>query len=176
MKRIVITFLIMICFLMLDVTIVPLVFSYVNSLLGYIHFPVADAYPSFLFVFAICYSIINGKYDGLWIGIVSGCLQDIYFSRGFGINSLSNMLACVTAALIGVSIFKDKRFIPIISTFALSIGKGIIVYILLVLVGLAFNPINIIYTSIYNFIIAIFLYNFTFKLTQKRYMKKKWKF
>lgn len=177
MKRITITILIMIGFLIMDVTLVPLVFSSINILLGHMHFPVVmDTYPSILFVFIICYSIINGKYDGLWVGIVAGFLQDIYFSRGFGINSLTNMLVCITAGLIGVSIFKDKRFIPIISTFFLSLGKGIIVYIILVLVGLTFNPYNVLYTSIYNFIIAIFMYNFTYKLTQKKCMRKKWKF
>ena len=35
--------------------------------------------PSFLFTFAIAYSIVNGKEEGIKIGVLSGILQDIFF-------------------------------------------------------------------------------------------------
>ena len=50
-----------------------------------------DRYPSLLFIFAIAYSIISGKKEAIFIGIVSGILQDIFFVKGFGINLLLNI-------------------------------------------------------------------------------------
>ena len=43
-----------------------------NSLVPF--FSIKGAYPSLLFVFAIAYSIINGKEKAIFIGVVSGML------------------------------------------------------------------------------------------------------
>ena len=40
---------------------------------------IRGAWPSFLFIFAIAYSIINGRKEGIIIGVISGLLQDIFF-------------------------------------------------------------------------------------------------
>ena len=48
-------------------------------------FAIKTFYPSLLLIFIICYSIVNGKWEGLWLGVFVGLLQDVYFSRGFGI-------------------------------------------------------------------------------------------
>ena len=52
-----------------------------NSLVPF--FSIKGAYPRLLFVFAITYSIINGKEKAIFIGVVSGILQDIFFFHGF---------------------------------------------------------------------------------------------
>ena len=84
-------------------------------------YSIMGGYPSILFVFAIAFSIVNGKEDAMFIGIVSGFLQDIYFFNGSGINLLVNFLLCLLAAIIGESIYKKNRLIPVVSCLILSI-------------------------------------------------------
>jgi len=134
------------------------------------------AYPSLVFTFAICYSIVSSPNDAVVIGIFAGALQDVYFFNGFGINMLSNMLMCVAANTIGKNIFIEKSFLPVISSFVLSIVKGLIVFCIFYLVK-QYTSIGVIfYQGIYNLIVSIFMYKFTYKLSQKEYMKTEWKF
>jgi rod shape-determining protein MreD len=150
-------------FLILDSTLVPF-------------FAIRGYYPSLLLLFAIFYSIINGSWDGLWIGIFSGILQDIYFFNGFGVNAFSNMLICTAAGFIGIGIFKEKSLIPIVSSFALTLGKGIIVYAVLY-VAKVYTPFeNIIFNSLYSMVVSVFMYKTIYRLCSKEYMQKKWSF
>ena len=64
-----------------------------NSLIPFL--AIKGAYPSLLFVFAIAYSIINGRSEAVVIGVISGLMQDIFFYNGFGINALINMLTVI---------------------------------------------------------------------------------
>ncbi|MBU3189764.1 rod shape-determining protein MreD [Clostridium bowmanii] len=163
MKRILTVVFLCILFLILDNTLMPLI--KINS-----------AYPSLLFVFALCYSILSTPKEAVIIGVLTGALQDVYFLNGFGINMLSNMLMCLVAAQIGKSIFVEKSFLPIISSFVLSIGKGLIVFSILFLIKQYTHMETVLYHGIYNLIVSIFMYKFTYKLSQKEYMKKEWKF
>jgi rod shape-determining protein MreD len=163
MKRILTIVFLCILFLILDNTLMPLLV-------------INGAYPSLLFVFALCYSIVSAPKEALIIGVFTGALQDIYFLNGFGINMLSNMLMCLVAAEIGKSIFVEKSFLPIISSFVLSIGKGLIVFSILFLIKQYTNMEAVLYHGIYNLIVSIFMYKFTYKFSQKEYMKKEWKF
>ena len=67
MKKVILV-LISILLLILDNSVMPFLSIY-------------GAFPSLLFTFAVLYSIINGAEDALFIGVVSGLLQDI-FSQG----------------------------------------------------------------------------------------------
>lgn len=133
-------------------------------------------YPSLLFVFLICYSINFGIWEGLWIGILVGVLQDVFFINAFGVNSLINMLCGVLAGYIGSNIFKEKIVIPIISTFLLSIFKGIMILSILYILKIYVNIDRILFNSLYNMVIALFTYKLVYKFGQKEYMQKKWKF
>ena len=70
-----------------------------NSFMPFIS--IYGIYPSLLFVFAIGYSIINGKQEGVFIGVLTGILQDIFFVRCFGLNALINMLICYIVGRVG---------------------------------------------------------------------------
>lgn len=119
MKRIVII-LISIILLVIDNTLLP-------------YYSIKGAFPSLLFVFAIGFSIVNGKKEAVFIGVLSGILQDVFFVKGNGINALINLLLCVLAATIGENILKENRIIPVISTFILSVMKIFMAMILLYL-------------------------------------------
>ncbi|MCB2292518.1 rod shape-determining protein MreD [Clostridium algoriphilum] len=163
MKKILTIVFLCILFLILDNTLMPLL-------------KINGAYPSLIFTFALCYSIVSSPKDAVVIGIYAGVLQDVYFFNGFGINMLSNMLMCVLANYIGKNIFVEKSFLPIISSFVLSIVKGLMVFCILFLVRQYTNIGVIFYHAIYNLIVSIFMYKFTYKLSQKEYMKTEWKF
>lgn len=163
MKKIIILLCLSILFAILDNALMPFV-------------SIKGVYPSLLFIFAVCYSIINGSWSAMFIGILSGALQDIYLVGGFGINLLLNMLICLVAGKIGKTIFKDKSIVPIISCFLLSFLKGIGMVIILYILGQHVYFRVILYRSIYNLIAAAFIYKRTYNLCQKSFMVKNWKF
>lgn len=132
---------------------------------------IKGVYPSLLIIFALSYSIINGYYEAILIGVFAGLLQDIYFFNGFGINALSNMCICLIGAKIGENIFKEKSFAPVISIFILSILKGIIMFVILFTLNIRINYFNIPFVALYNMIITIFVYKKIYNFSLKPYMK-----
>lgn len=163
MKKVVTLFFICIGLTMLD-----------NTLSTFI--AIKSIYPSILFVFMISYSIINGSVEAIILGIFAGALQDLYLFNGLGINMLTNMLTCYIAAQIGKSIFKEKSFVPIISTFFLSILKGVLIFSLFYLLKIKVNIQTALYVSIYNMILSIILYRYIYKLSETKFIKKDWRF
>lgn len=163
MKKIFMLIFLCILFFILDNTLVPF-------------FAIRGYYPSLLLLFIIFYSIINGSYEGVWIGVFSGILQDLYFFNGFGINAFTNMLVCSAAGYIGITIFKEKRLIPVVSSFFLTLAKGILVFSILY-TARVYTPLNsILYNSLYSMIVSIFMYKWVYRLCEKEYMKKRWSF
>jgi rod shape-determining protein MreD len=163
MKKLLTLFFICVLFLILDSTLVPF-------------FAIRGYYPSLLLIFVIFYSIVNGSSEGLWLGAFAGILQDLYFFNGFGINAFSNMLICSAAGFIGIGIFKEKSLIPIVSSFVLTLLKGIIVFVILYIAKVKFPVENIFYSSIYSMIVSIFMYRWVYRLCQKEHMQRKWSF
>ncbi|MGL4731041.1 MAG: rod shape-determining protein MreD [Clostridium sp.] len=145
-----------------------------NSLITF--FAIKSIYPSLLFIFIISYSIINGELEGILLGVFSGLLQDLYFFNGLGINMLTNMIVCYLAALVGKSIFKEKSFVPIISTFSLSILKGVLIFTICYLINVKINVPSILYVSLYNMVVAAILYRYVYKLSETKFIKKEWRF
>ena len=155
--------------------IISLVFLILdNSLMPFLS--IKGAFPSLLFTFAIAYSIINGKNEAVFIGVISGLLQDIYFYNGFGINALVNMLICLLAAIIGENIYIEKKLIPTISMALLYLLKMFSIFIILKFVGKTINIEIGIYTSIYSSVIMFLGYNFVLRLYDNNYRKRSWRF
>lgn len=163
MKKVLILILLCVLFFILDNTLIPF-------------FAIRGYFPSLLLTFCILYSIINGSWEGIWLGVFSGILQDLYFFHGFGINAFTNMLVCAAAGYIGIGIFKEKALIPIFSSLGLSLFKGILVFSILFInkINIPFN--NILFNSLYNMILAILLYKWVYRLCQKEFMQRKWSF
>lgn len=163
MKKVLVLFLLSIVFFIIDNVLMPFL-------------AIKTIYPSLLLVFIICYSIANGKWEGLWLGVFSGLLQDIYFIHGFGLNALSNMIICIIAGVIGENIFKEKSLIPVFSCFALSVFKGALLILMLYLCGIYANVRDIFFIGIYNMAISIIVYKKVYRFCQKNYMQIRWKF
>jgi rod shape-determining protein MreD len=138
---------------------------------------IKGVYPSILFTFVICYSIINGKREAIGLGILSGLLQDIYFAQGFGYNAFTNLILCYIAAIIGENIFKHKKLIPVLSVCGITIAKFILIFIVTYIVNININfDLRVLVMGIYNMIVAFFMYNWVYNMSNKNYMKSQWKF
>ena len=157
-----------------NTVIVTILFIIDNTLMPFLS--IHGYYPSLLFIFVLCYAIINERWYAFGMGIISGFLQDIYFFNGIGINLFTNMILCVIAGEIGRSLFKQKIFMPVVSIFGLIILKGLVVYEILKIVGLYSSFYNVIFNAIYSLFIAVIMYKVVFGLYQKRYMMKNWRF
>lgn len=129
-------------------------------------------YPSTLFVFAIAYSIINGKEEGVFIGVVSGILQDIYFTQAFGINSLVNMFICFGVGIIGESIWKNRRIIPVITMFFSTIIKMVAVFVIIHIIGIKAELFENLYVAVYNSIFIYLFYGLIYKFSNKDFERK----
>jgi len=145
-----------------------------NSLMPFL--AIKGVYPSLLFTFAIAYSIINGKSEAVFIGVISGLMQDIYFYNGFGINALINMLICLLAAFIGENIYREKKLIPVISMALLYILKVFSIFVLLKLAGKTINIEVGIYSSIYSAVVMFLGYGFVLRLYDNNYRERAWRF
>lgn len=163
MKKLLTILVLCVLFFILDNTLVPF-------------FEVRGFYPSLLMLFIILYSIVNGSMEGVWLGAFAGILQDLYFINGFGINAFANVLVCALAGLIGVGIFKEKSFIPVVSAFGLTFLKGLIVFSILFIVKSKTAFDHIFYNSVYSMIVSTIMYRWVYRLCQKEYMQRRWSF
>lgn len=145
-----------------------------NSLVSF--FSIKGVYPSLLFVFAIAYSLVNSKEKTVFVGVVSGVLQDIFFFNGFGVNSLLNLLLCLLASFIGAGIIKSKRLIPVISMFFITVTKYIAIFAIFYLVNLKIDVSRSVIMGIYNAVIMFFVYKFVLNIYDDEYSKQRWRF
>lgn len=162
MKRLILI-LISICLLVIDNTILP-------------YYSINGVFPSLLFVFAIAYSIICGSEEAIFIGIVSGFLQDIFFFKGFGVNLLLNMLLCVLAAKVGKNIFKENRLIPIATALGISILKVLGVAIIFKIFSLSIDLRSALLSSIMNSICMMLFYKLILTTLDKYIARDTWRF
>lgn len=145
-----------------------------NSLLPF--FQIKGAYPSLLFTFALAYSMILGKEKAVFIGIISGILQDIFFFNGFGVNSLLNLLLCLIASHIGAGIVKNKRLIPVISVFFLTMLKYLGVFVIFHFLNIEIQLPKSVIMGIYNSVVMFFVYKFVMNIYNEEYTKQRWRF
>lgn len=163
MKKRIILILMLIILLILDNTFSPFI-------------AIKGAWPSLLFVFSIAYSIINGKKEGIIIGVISGLLQDIFFFQGFGVNALVNMIICFIAGEIGDGIWREKSLIPIVTIFIATILKVLGIYIILYFMKENVDVLRGMKAALYNSVIMLFSYNIILKFFEREDMRKAWRF
>lgn len=133
--------------------------------------------PSLLFCFVLSFSIINGEADAIFVGAVSGILQDIYFPNVFGVNALCNLIICYLAAVIGHSIFTNRKTVPILISGAAAIVKYLFVFIIMHVIGITvLLDRKMIIMAVLNMIVTFFIYYSVYDLCKKEFMKKQWNF
>ena len=145
-----------------------------NSIIPF--FSIRGGYPSLLFTFAIAYSLVNKREKSVFMGLVSGILQDIYLFNGFGVNCFFNLLLCFLASLIGEGMIKNKRMVPVVSMFIITILKYIGMFIIFYIVGIEIHLTRSVYMALYNSIIMFFVYKYVIKIYDDEYTKQRWRF
>lgn len=145
-----------------------------NSIMPFLG--ICGGFPSLLFIFAVLYSLINGVEDAVFIGAVSGILQDIYFANGVGINALVNMFICILAAYIGNGVFKKKKLVPVATVFVATIVKHLVVFIILYFLNYKALLNNILIVAIYNSVIAFIVYKYVLMFSDTEDVNNKWRF
>ncbi len=154
------------------ISLILLIFD--NSLMPFLS--IKGSYPSLLFIFIIAYSIINGKSEAIFIGVIAGLMQDVFFDNIFGINALINMLLCLLAAVIGENIYREKKLIPVISVIFISILKVLSIFTIFKLAGRTINIQVGMFTALYNAVIMFLGYDFVLKLYDIEYKNRSWRF
>lgn len=162
MKKLVLI-LISIALLILDNTLMP--FLSING-----------GYPSLVFIFAIAYSLINGKEEAVFIGVVSGLLQDIFFFWGFGVNALINMLICYIVAYVAEGVLKEKRIVSIVAIILSCIGKHAVLFSIFYLLDVNVDFIRGFIIAIYSAVIMAVSYGLVYKLSDVESKKQTWRF
>ena len=162
MKRIYLI-IILILLLIIDNTILPSYF-------------IGGVYPSFLFVFAMAYSIIRGKKEAVFIGIASGLLQDLFFFSGFGINLFLNTLLCLLCSIIGEGIFKENRIVPILTALLVSILKVLGVAIIFKLFSQNINMKIALLSALLNAVCMLIFYKLILNMLDKYLDRNAWRF
>ncbi|WP_195986312.1 rod shape-determining protein MreD [Clostridium sp. D53t1_180928_C8] len=145
-----------------------------NTLLPY--YSIYGAFPSLLFTFAMAYSIIRGKEEAIFIGVVSGFLQDIFFFSGFGVNLFLNMLLCLLCAKIGESIFKENRLVPVLTALGISGLKVLGVVIIFKLFSQTINIQVALISCVLNSICMMIFYTLILKILDKYLERNTWRF
>lgn len=145
-----------------------------NSLMPFLS--IHGSFPSLLFVFVVLYSLINGYGDAVFLGAISGLLQDIFFSNGIGVNALVNMIICLIVAYVGNGVFKNKKIVPVATVFVATIVKHLAVFIIMHLLGVSVYLNNIIIIALYNSVIAFIAYKYVLKLSNTEDLNDKWRF
>ena len=145
-----------------------------NSLVPF--FAIKEAYPSLLFTFAIAYSLVNTKERSVFIGITSGILQDIFFFNGFGVNCFINLLLCFMAAKVGEGMIKEKRIIPVVFMFLVTILKYIGVFVIFYFLNIKVDLTKSIIMAVYNAVVMFFAYKYVINIYDDEYTKQRWRF
>ena len=145
-----------------------------NSIVPF--FSIHGGYPSLLFTFVIAYSLVNTRQKAVFIGVISGILQDIFFFNGFGVNCFLNLLLCLLAAIIGENMIKNKRMVPVVSVFILTILKYVGVFSIFYILNIKLEISKVIYMALYNAVIMFFGYKYIINIYDDEYSKQQWRF
>ncbi|MDO5518436.1 MAG: rod shape-determining protein MreD [Clostridium sp.] len=145
-----------------------------NSLVPF--FSIKGAYPSLLFTFAVAYSLVNTKEKSVCMGVTSGILQDIFFFNGFGVNCLINLLLCVLSSKIGEGMIKEKRTVPVIFMFFITILKYMGVFVVFYFLNIKVDFLKAVIMGLYNSVVMFFIYKYVISVYDDEYVKQRWRF
>ena len=145
-----------------------------NSIIPF--FSIRGGYPSLLFTFAIAYSLVNKREKSVFIGVVSGVIQDIFFFNGFGVNCFLNLLLCFLASLIGEGMIKNKRMVPVVSMFVITMLKYIGVFAVFYILNIKLDLSKSVYMALYNAMVMFLGYKYIINIYDDEYTKQRWRF
>lgn len=120
---------------------------------------------------------MNGQWEGMISGIISGLLMDVFYSPVFGLYGLIYATIGFFIGKISKNIFKENPYAALLFVLAGSIYKGIIIMIVKIMLSyktdlwMSFLAITLPET-ILNGIIIFLTYGYLVKLNNLSLMKK----
>ncbi len=127
------------------------------------HFSIMGIVPNTSLIILVIYGLLKGKYNGAFVGLVLGLLQDILFSKVIGVNALIYFLIGYVVGLLDDKVFKENLVLPFLTILASTFVYHVLYYLFMVFLSKDVNIIIImkdvlIGEMIYNSILSIFIY------------------
>lgn len=139
------------------------------------YFRIAGILPNTALVIIVIISILNGRKKGITAGIITGLLQDLFFSRAIGVNTLIYMLIGYIIGGFEKKLFKDNLLTPIFLITVSTFFYHSVYFLLMYFLNQPFNFLFVLrkialIEAIYNLFIGIFIYKCFYKqLYRNRY-------
>ena len=148
-RKVVVTVIIMICFLLQTTVFQALSFASIS--------------PNLLIVAVSSFGFMRGKKEGMFIGFFSGLLIDLFFGDVLGFDALLYMYVGYVNGFFNKIFYDDDIKLPMLVISASEFLYSLIVYVFLFLIRTRFNFgyyfIHIIIPElVYTIVVTLFLY------------------
>lgn len=113
----------------------PLLFFFLSlmalmSQAGWMHgIQIAGVMPNLVMAVVVSYSVLEGRYKGGLVGLLSGLMQDILFCRVWGFYSALYFLCAVCSASWLTKVHRKNMLVPLVHVFLCELCAGIAEYI-----------------------------------------------
>ena len=140
-------------------------------------FTIRGAIPDMLLVLVIFYALFNGANKGIIYGVICGLLEDLYIGRFIGVNSISKGITAYIVGRLQGNVFKENLLVGIISVVGGTLLNSLIILVLSMKSIVVSNLdqsilLNILYQGIYNTLIAIPMYIWYYRSSNRGILKK----
>jgi len=96
--------------------------------------------PDLPLVFALCIAIVNGEKAGALTGLLNGILEDIFFGRFIGINTIAKSAAAYLVGYGSQNLYKGRTLITMTLAFTGTVVFNLIFVIVAYLTGELVRP------------------------------------
>lgn len=157
-RKIVVFFIILICFLLQGTLFQALALASIS--------------PNLLVVVTSSFGFMRGRKEGMWIGFFCGLLMDIFYGSVIGFYALVYMYIGYVNGFFRKRFFPDDIKLPLILISASDFLSNLVVYVFLFLFRGRFQfmyyLMNIILPElVYTILVTVFLYFIILKINQK---------
>lgn len=157
-RKIVVFFIIIICFLLQSTLFQTLDFASIS--------------PNLLVVVASSFGFMRGKKEGMWIGLFCGLLLDIFFGDAIGFYALVYMYIGYVNGFFRERFYPDDVKLPILLISASDFTYNLVVYFFMFLLRgqfqFSYYLIRIIVPElVYTILVTVILYFIILKINQK---------
>ena len=157
-RKIVLFFIISICFVLQTTTLQALSFANIT--------------PNLLLIVVASFGLMRGKKEGMCIGFVSGLIIDIFCGFYLGIYALLYMYVGYSAGFLQKRFYPEDIKFPLLIIAASDLNLNLIIYLVMFLTrsryDFGFYFTNIILPElVYTTIVTIFFYLILLKINQK---------
>lgn len=131
------------------------------------HFRIGGILPNTALIIVVSISMLSGRKKGITAGIVTGIMQDIFFSKAIGINILIYTFLGYLIGGVEGRLFKDNYITPLILISLSTFFYHSIYYILMHFLRHSVDYLSVLRTTIftetiYNSIVGIIMYRILF--------------